>query len=196
MELPDHTMPLARELFLFRGKTLSDPQDVSLSKVTRLLTDCAHYFEPVALLPGVGIEFVARDAAQLLLGCGPQDVISLLGPPDMQHAKRENKLRIHSEGTLPPAATQDYFYNYFTLGLDILFDGCDDSVLKFVVHSNFPTHEAFNQYAKCNWSIRGAGGEVVTADARWSHVHLALGITGMLGGAFVRPPPLLIFSRH
>ena len=43
----------------------------------------------------------------------------------------------------------DYFYNYFTLGIDILFDGSKHSVKKFVLHSNYPGHYDFNIYYRC-----------------------------------------------
>lgn len=174
VELPDGSMPLASELFLFRGKSLMEPQVVSLAKITHALPNCRHYFEPVALHPGKGLQFVSRNAS-LPLGCGPQDVISLLGAPDRQHCKRENKLKIHSERSSPPssgraspgpAASQDYFYNYFALGLDILFDGGDHRAVKFVVHSNFPTHDSFNQYSKCNWSIPLEGRNEVIVTVR------------------------------
>jgi len=47
----------------------------------------------------------------------------------------------------------DYFYNYFDLGLDILFDASGHYIKKFVVHTNFPTHPNFNLYQKCNFTI-------------------------------------------
>uniref|UniRef100_H2YCQ7 Uncharacterized protein n=1 Tax=Ciona savignyi TaxID=51511 RepID=H2YCQ7_CIOSA len=47
----------------------------------------------------------------------------------------------------------DYFYNYFTLGLDILFDGNSHTVKKFVLHSNHPGHYNFNIYYRCEFKI-------------------------------------------
>ena len=40
----------------------------------------------------------------------------------------------------------DYFYNYFTLGIDILFDGKTHTVTKLVLHNNYPGHYDFNIY--------------------------------------------------
>lgn len=43
----------------------------------------------------------------------------------------------------------DYFYNYFQLGMDFLFDASTHTVKKFILHTNFPTHYEFNQYPFC-----------------------------------------------
>jgi hypothetical protein len=112
-----------------------------------------------------------------------QDVMMALGPPDAIHLKRHNRLRIHtttksakaSLGTMPlypssplrqwtdPSPShphphsdltdEDYFYNYFRLGLDVLFDGEEHTVKKFILHTNFPTHPHFNRYVRCNYRI-------------------------------------------
>eukprot|EP00003_Mantamonas_plastica_P007771 TRINITY_DN165_c0_g2_i4.p1 TRINITY_DN165_c0_g2~~TRINITY_DN165_c0_g2_i4.p1 ORF type:complete len:518 (-),score=183.47 TRINITY_DN165_c0_g2_i4:21-1574(-) len=47
----------------------------------------------------------------------------------------------------------DYFYNYYGLGFDILMDGMDHSVKKFVLRTNLPGHYDFNRYNKCNFFI-------------------------------------------
>ena len=94
---------------------------------------------------------------------------------------------IHSGSDPRPRTTLcgDYFYNYFTRGLDILFDGqvitffffCSQvlyhpfsgtnfliavshlqthKVKKFVLHTNYPGHADFNSYIKCNFVIFGS----------------------------------------
>jgi len=47
----------------------------------------------------------------------------------------------------------DYFYNFFALGVDILFDIQTHLIKKFILHTNFPSHYEFNQYVKCNFRI-------------------------------------------
>ena len=42
--------------------------------------------------------------------------------------------------------TTHYFFNYFTLGMDILFDGHDDRAVKFILHTNYPGHYDFGMY--------------------------------------------------
>lgn len=96
---------------------------------------------------------------------------------------------IHSASDPRPKTTLcgDYFYNYFSRGLDILFDGqvcffwCNSSlyilcffllnlgslymssqthkIKKFVLHTNFPGHSDFNTYIKCNFVIYDVNSE-------------------------------------
>lgn len=40
----------------------------------------------------------------------------------------------------------DYFYNYFHLGMDILFDGSTHRCKKIVMHTNVPGHFDFQRY--------------------------------------------------
>ena len=61
---------------------------------------------------------------------------------------------------LPPLSNRsrqgvgnDYFYNYFTMGFDIMFDGSSHTVQKIILHTNFPGSVDFNVYVKCNFSI-------------------------------------------
>jgi hypothetical protein len=88
--------------------------------------------------------------AELRFGSTTEDVLSLLGAPSrvfykvfltlinklmykniffglrmLIFFKDEDKMRIHSPHAhrREPAPFSDYFYNYFTLGLDALFDG-------------------------------------------------------------------------
>jgi hypothetical protein len=41
----------------------------------------------------------------------------------------------------------DYFYNYFHLGFDVLFDGVTHRCKKIVLHGNVPGHFDFQRYA-------------------------------------------------
>lgn len=166
VELPDKTAPIASQMFVFKGKALSAPEEVSLSKITNALPDCELYFEPVTLRVGKGLEFPSRNLFLPLLS-GTQDVIAVLGGPDKTYSKTENKLNIHSERSTPPLVSS-YFYNYFSFGIDVLFDGQTHKAIKFVVHSNYPTHDSFNQYSKCNWTVVTEGGGIITSHHRWN----------------------------
>lgn len=90
-----------------------------------------------------------------------QDVLSDLGPPDEIFYKEEDKMRIHlasalehqnsNSGNVALAARSgcgDYFYNFYSLGFDILFDSHTHTVRKIVVHSNFPNHHEFNRFTE------------------------------------------------
>ena len=50
---------------------------------------------------------------------------------------------------------QDYFYNYFQIGFDLLFDVQTHRVKKIVVHTNFPGHVSFNRYRRCFFKFKG-----------------------------------------
>ncbi|KAG0366627.1 hypothetical protein BGZ54_005106, partial [Gamsiella multidivaricata] len=43
----------------------------------------------------------------------------------------------------------DYFYNYFHLGIDVLFDGSTHRCKKIVMHTNIPGHFDFQSYKRC-----------------------------------------------
>lgn len=48
----------------------------------------------------------------------------------------------------------DYFYNYFSLGIDLLFDGKRHVVKQAILHANLVPHAQFNVYAKCLFTIK------------------------------------------
>ncbi|CAI8043991.1 UPF0183 protein C16orf70 homolog [Geodia barretti] len=83
---------------------------------------------------------------RVMFGDTPQDVCSSLGAPSKVFFKAEDKMRIHSSGShkLPTSKCSDYFFNYFTLGLDVLFDCATHRVRKMVMHNNVPGHYNFN----------------------------------------------------
>lgn len=86
-----------------------------------------------------------------------QDVMSVLGTPSSVYYKSEelNKLSLNENFSSVANLSQqkDYFYNYITLGLDILFNSETNRVTKFIMHSNFPCHYNFNSYFMCNFEI-------------------------------------------
>jgi len=54
---------------------------------------------------------------------------------------------------LAAADSQDYFYNFFDLGIDILFDGEAHRVKRIILRTNIPGHMDFNSYRKCNFRV-------------------------------------------
>ncbi|KAG0336434.1 hypothetical protein BG000_006585 [Podila horticola] len=108
----------------------------------------------------------------------PQDLLADLGSPASIYYKEEDKMKIHSdtkesvknqdeddgilgsmddvggydrtnrqaEGSQQP---NDYFYNFFHLGIDVLFDGSSHRCKKIVMHSNVPGHFDFQSYKRC-----------------------------------------------
>ncbi|KAF9178539.1 hypothetical protein BGZ51_007689 [Haplosporangium sp. Z 767] len=107
----------------------------------------------------------------------PQDLLADLGSPASIYYKEEDKMKIHSDTKDSPQNQQeedgilgemdgisydranrpsegsqrpnDYFYNYFHLGLDVLFDGSTHRCKKIVMHTNVPGHFDFQSYKRC-----------------------------------------------
>ncbi|GFY87977.1 hypothetical protein Acr_05g0016160 [Actinidia rufa] len=149
-------------------------------------------------------------------GASPQDVWTELGRPCGVHQKqavirvtevmpvdayfqdpgssvhRVDQMVIHSASDPRPRTTLcgDYFYNYFTRGLDILFDGKAHKIKKFVLHTNYPGHADFNSYIKSNFVIYSSdfGGSFdhevaaskhcITPSTKWEQVKEILGDCG------------------
>ncbi|KAI8020171.1 UPF0183 protein [Camellia lanceoleosa] len=121
-----------------------------------------------------------------------QDVWTELGRPCGIHQKQVDQMVIHSASDPRPRTTLcgDYFYNYFTRGLDILFDGQTHKIKKFVLHTNYPGHADFNSYIKCNFAIYSSdfGGSFheevnaskrcITPSTKWEQVKEILGDSG------------------
>ncbi|KAF4526399.1 hypothetical protein B566_EDAN012690 [Ephemera danica] len=92
---------------------------------------------------------------EVMFGDSCQSVLSALGAPSRVFYKSEDKMRIHSPSAHRRVATRrsDFFYNYFTLGIDMLFDAKTQRVKKFVLHTNFPGHYNFNMYHRCEFEL-------------------------------------------
>eukprot|EP01147_Barroeca_monosierra_P002397 gene2397-5344_t len=91
------------------------------------------------------------EVVHLNFGDTCQDALALLGPPKDIFYKSEDKTKIFSK--MPANQATDFFLNYPSLGIDILFDGLTKRISKFVLHTNLPGHFDFGQYAKCNFQL-------------------------------------------
>lgn len=81
----------------------------------------------------------------VLFGDTCQDVSSSLGAPSRVFFKSEDKMKIHSPSAHKRVQRKsDFFFNYFTLGIDILFDARTQKAKKMILHTNFPGHYNFN----------------------------------------------------
>ncbi|KAF9915699.1 hypothetical protein BX616_005579 [Lobosporangium transversale] len=107
----------------------------------------------------------------------PQDLLADLGSPGSIYYKEDDKMQIHNDTDGSPQSQQvddgilgemedvgydrsshpadgshqpnDYFYNYFHLGIDVLFDGSTHRCKKIVMHTNIPGHFDFQSYKRC-----------------------------------------------
>ncbi|BBN02781.1 hypothetical protein MPTK1_2g18070 [Marchantia polymorpha subsp. ruderalis] len=152
------------------------------------------YMEEVHAKPAEDIHFNGN-GQRLAFGASPQDVWAQLGRPCCIQKKQIDPMVIHSASDPRPqtALCGDYFYNYFTRGLDILFDGQTHRIKKFILHTNFPGHTDFNCYMKCNFfihcppaldtgsekkSLETVTNRCISSVSKWSEVQDILGDGG------------------
>jgi len=62
-------------------------------------------------------------------------------------------MKIHSAADEDQAPAKDYFFNYFLLGIDLLFDGRVHRVKSIVLHTNSCASRQFTCYRRCNFRI-------------------------------------------
>mmetsp|Transcript_56837 Transcript_56837/g.158298 ORF Transcript_56837/g.158298 Transcript_56837/m.158298 type:complete len:657 (+) Transcript_56837:80-2050(+) len=142
MDIPGHPPPTAARMWVLAKDSPSFMHPVSAQPDGP---------EDVVVRPATGVELRGRT---LRFGSMPQDVFSDFGPPEQVCVKDVDAVRIHSASTLPPRLTgPDYYYNYFHLGLDVLFDGRSHLVKKVILHTNPPMHELFSRYTRCFFHI-------------------------------------------
>jgi len=113
-----------------------------------------------------------------------QDAVTLLGPPSEVYTKSDTRLNIHnghsrsdeiesgplSEGTpilaisstsryvLTNCAAPEYFYNYFSYGISLLFSPSQSHTLqKILLHANLPHSHAFHRFSRIQWILSPTG---------------------------------------
>ncbi|XP_019422530.1 PREDICTED: UPF0183 protein At3g51130-like isoform X2 [Lupinus angustifolius] len=193
LEFPDGTTPVTCRVSIYdssSGKKVGVGSLMDKASAPPLPVGSI-YMEEVHVKLGEELYFTV--GTQLIpFGASPQDVWTELGRPCGIHQKQVDQMVIHSASDLRPRTTVcgDYFYNYFTRGLDILFDGQTHKIKKFVLHTNYPGHSDFNSYVKCNFVIYGSdfGGSfqevhnnkqrAITTSTKWDHVKEILGGCG------------------
>lgn len=173
LQFPNGSSPVVSKLFIYSGNNLTD------AKAPEMPLYCFNgncHVESVDVLRRRGrtlgivvktlIESVGagrfpdiqKDVFErtVLLGDTCEDVLSALGCPNRVYYKSEDKMKIHlpsSQRIRNASQHADYFYNYFTLGLDVLFDGETNRTKKVILHTNYPGHYDFNIYFRCNFQM-------------------------------------------
>ncbi|XP_064391487.1 phagosome assembly factor 1-like [Halichondria panicea] len=192
---PDLSELSTQRSFILSRVCIFSGNDSKEARAPRLPLECFHgncYCDSVALLrvggavTGLSLKLIADDSHHSKLGDSrprvlertvqfgdtPQDIASALGAPSQHFYKAEDKMRIHSPSPhkLPMASSSDYFFNYFTLGLDVLFDAVSNRAKKFVMHSNVPGHYNFNMYYRCDYVLTFPIGEDISGDSQPSQL--------------------------
>lgn len=148
MELPGYSAPTAARMWIYSQHSRSLYSSVSV---------LPELPEPIIVHPAFGVVLRGR---MLRFGAMPQDVFSDFGPPEQVCVKDVDAVRIHSAKSLPSKFSgSDYYYNYFHLGIDVLFDGRSHLVKKVILHTNPPTHELFSRYARCFFELSVRDGD-------------------------------------
>ncbi|EYU24078.1 hypothetical protein ABFS83_12G002500 [Erythranthe nasuta] len=193
LEFPDGTTPVTCRVSIYDSSTDTKVGvGSSMAKaIVPPLPDKSLYMEQVQVTLGEELWFTVG-GQHIPFGASPQDVWTELGRPCGIHQKQVDQMVIHSASDPRPRTTLcgDYFYNYFTHGLDILFDWQTHKVKKFVLHTNYPGHPDFNSYMKCNFVIYSSDfGETmhqdvntskygITPSTKWEQVKEILGDCG------------------
>ncbi|XP_076336430.1 phagosome assembly factor 1 isoform X1 [Tachypleus tridentatus] len=172
LRFPNGASPIVSKMCIYSGNSLTD------TKAPSLPMSCFYnhvYLEKLDVLRendstvGVKLQLMteALGPSKLLepqkqtvvrvikFGDSAQDVVAALGASSKVFYKAEDKMKIHSPNShkLLTSRSSDYFYNYFTLGMDVLFDSRSHRVQKFILHTNYPGHYNFNMYFRCNFNI-------------------------------------------
>ncbi|CAG8518124.1 9392_t:CDS:10 [Paraglomus occultum] len=149
------------------GGYWSDAGEVE-SVIAELKKGITVYFFPTSNM--------TRQSTEILLNVTtPQDLLVEIGPPLRIFYKEDDQMKIHSEengksadfgnhmtnaavtdAALPSGEDGqaiDYFYNYFHLGFDVLFDGSTHRCKKVVLNGNVPGHYDFQRYKRCPYKI-------------------------------------------
>ncbi|KAF3646667.1 UPF0183 protein [Capsicum baccatum] len=193
LEFPDGTTPVTCRVSIYDSSSGSKVGVGSMMNkaCTPPLPAGSHYMEEVHVKLGEELRF-SIGGQHILFGASPQDVWTELGRPCGVHQKQVDQMVIHSASDPRPKTTLcgDYFYNYFTRGLDILFDGQTHKIKKFILHTNYPGHADFNTYMKCNFVIYcsdsvgsydqdvNSSKATITASTKWEQVKEILGDCG------------------
>lgn len=120
---------------------------------------------------------------EIYFGDTCQDVTASIGSPSRVFYKSEDKMRIHSPSAQRAGQPKrsDFFFNYFTLGIDVLFDANTQRIKKFILHTNYPGHYNFNMYHRCEFQLQLAPDKIaedqpinsmvsVTAYSKWDTI--------------------------
>lgn len=185
--------PQVSKMLIYSGASLQKIQapDMPLScRRDQLLTDHCDVIRSNDVTHGIRLQIslaclsVEGDSGaskpvvcEVRFGASCQEVASILGAPTRVFYKSEDKMKIHSRSAHKRALSRcsDYFFNYFSLGLDVLFDAKTNCVRKIVLHTNYPGHYNFNIYHRCRFSlvVRGSGVTKpieITSLTRWDSV--------------------------
>eukprot|EP00124_Ichthyophonus_hoferi_P002046 Ihof_evm6s126 gene=Ihof_evmTU6s126 len=140
LQFPDGTASIVHRLTIYNKDTT--PPLPSLSSSSLLEPSTPWSRADIVVKPSVGF-YLLHTGGQVLFGDSCQDVLYELGPPSKIFYKDEDKMKIHARTSIANTKCNGYFYNYYPLGLDLLFSSTNHRVVKVVLHTNHPCHYDF-----------------------------------------------------
>lgn len=164
--------PVVSKMALYSGNNLADckPPQLPLSCYNRQihLESAIVLRNPNGTTRGLKLQLFTEGSSraleprrqcftrEVIFGDSCQDVAMALGAPNAIFFKSEDKMKIHSSNVYRQAQSKrsDVFFNYFTLGIDILFDARTQQCKKFILHTNYPGHFNFNMYHRCEFQFQ------------------------------------------
>ncbi|KAK6178576.1 hypothetical protein SNE40_013334 [Patella caerulea] len=172
LQFPNGASPTVSRMCIYAGNSVSDTKAPPLSIACfhgNCFLDCLEVLRENNATIGLKFLLVTEGSGPgklvdprkktveriVKFGDSCQDVVSALGCASKVFYKSEDKMKIHSPEAHKRVRSRsaDYFYNYFTLGLDILFDANTHKVKKFILHTNYPGHYNFNMYCRCEFKL-------------------------------------------
>ncbi|GLH11145.1 hypothetical protein R5R35_007163 [Gryllus longicercus] len=170
LQFPTGESPVVSRTSIYTGSNLSESRSPPLPLCcyhNHLYMDRAEVLRERLSTRGLRLHLITEGSSrqieprrqtlsrEVLFGDTCQDVATAIGAPSRVFYKAEDKMKIHSPNAHRRVAARrsDFFFNYFTLGMDILFDAKTQKVKKFVLHTNFPGHYNFNMYHRCEFQV-------------------------------------------
>ena len=168
------------------------------------------------IFPNDKIELHFESGSTVSLNYGTftaQDAITLLGPPNEVYTKSDTRLNIHnnrhhddidtgplSEGIISLEGgvltiAPEYFFNYFSMGLSLLFSPARNHTLqKILLHANLPQSHAFHCFNRIRWILaiakptrkHDATKEIITSESNFEEIkYLLEGNSGPTGNPMI-----------
>ncbi|CAH0390282.1 unnamed protein product [Bemisia tabaci] len=181
LKFPNGLSPVVSQLSVYVGNKLSSasPPPLPFSCYQHLIfLEQAHILRDKNSTKGLRLhlfyEGVSRGTeskknslvTEIYFNATCQDVTTILGAPSRVFYKAEDKMKIHSPNAHKRVTRRrsDFFFNYFSLGLDILFDAKSQKAKKFVLHTNYPGHYNFNMYHRCEFNLSLPASQIQTSN--------------------------------
>jgi hypothetical protein len=135
-------------------------EETNDSLVAPSLAPFAQPWADVRVKWGAGISFVpsepqvaAYSPVSVDFGASPQDVIAALGPPESHIVKGDERVRVQGGADDASTAPSLYGLGYPSYGIDFLFSGADDALVKIVLFAGIQNHDSFLRYNRCFFQV-------------------------------------------